>query len=264
MSNPRIKQAIALTVAGSDSGGGAGIQADLKTFAALAVHGTCAITCVTAQNPRRVTAIHALPPTLVRRQLEAVIDELPPNAMKTGMLYTPEIIRVVAKFARHNSHIPLVVDPVMVATSGSRLIRRKALTSARDELLPLAQLVTPNVPESMQLADMAIKDPEDLREAARRIHSIFGCAVLVKGGHLHSMKEAVDIFYDGKTEVMLSAPFRRGIRTHGTGCTYAAAIAAYLARGLNLIRAVQMAKDYITQAIDGCRQVGKHTVLGHI
>ena len=253
---------VALTIAGSDSGGGAGIQADLKTFAALGVHGTSAITCITAQNPRGVSGIQACQPEIVAQQLEAVFAELPPAAIKTGMLYSAEIIHTVSRFLKRVPHRPLVVDPVMVSTSGARLLKPVAIESLKRELLPLASVLMPNLDEAEILVGEKLRSVEHLRAAARVLHQRFGCAALVKGGHLRGLKQAVDIFYDGKEELLLSAPFVRGVSTHGTGCTYSAAVAAYLARGCSLAQAVQLAKEYITQAIVGSRTAGKHSVLG--
>lgn len=258
-----IQLPVALTIAGSDSGGGAGIQADLKTFAALGVHGTTAITCVTAQNPHRVTAIEPLRPEIVLRQIEAVFDSLRPAAIKTGMLYSTQIVRTVAKFFRNSPGIPLVVDPVMVATSGARLLAPSAMKALENELLPLATLVTPNLNEAEALTGRPLRSVEAMRLAAREIHRQFGCAVLVKGGHLRGAKEAVDIFFDGRTELLLSAPFVRGLKTHGTGCTYSAAISAYLAFGHPLPDAVTRAKHHITQAIAHSRKIGGFAILNN-
>jgi hydroxymethylpyrimidine/phosphomethylpyrimidine kinase len=260
-SKPKIP--IALTIAGSDSGGGAGIQADLKTFAALGVHGTSAITCVTAQNPRRVLAIQPCRPEIVRRQIEAVFAELPPVAAKTGMLYSPEIIRIVAEWFAGHRQIPLVVDPVMISTSGAALLKPAAMHRLQKDLLTLATLVTPNLPEAEILAHRKLKSVEDLRRAARDIHGRFGCAVLVKGGHLRGCREAADIFFDGREEMLLTAPFIRGVSTHGTGCTYSAAVTAFLARGKPLAGAVVSAKDYITGAIARSQTAGSHWHLNH-
>lgn len=259
----RSRVPIALTIAGSDSGGGAGIQADLKTFAALGVHGTCAITCVTAQNPRRVSAIQACSPEIIREQIESIFEELPPAAVKTGMLYRAETVRVVAEFFRGKRRPPLIVDPVMIATSGSRLIKSAAVAILQKELLPLAALVTPNLDEAHVLSGLQIESPEAMRQAARLIQERFGCAVLVKGGHLRGCRDAIDIFYDGRTELLLKAPFVRGVHTHGTGCTYSAAIAAYLARGYRLVQAVELAKDFITRAITKSVRVAGYSVLRH-
>ena len=258
----RARLPITLTIAGSDSGGGAGIQADLKTFAALGVHGTSVITCLTAQNPKRVLGVQAATPAIVRQQLEAVFAELPPTACKTGMLYSTEIIRVVVEFFSRKNRPPLIVDPVMMATSGARLLKPSAVKVVCDRLLPLATLVTPNLDEAELLLAMKIRDEEGLRAAARQIVERFGCAALVKGGHLRGTQEAVDIFNDGKTELPLAAPFVRGVSTHGTGCTYSAAIAAHCAKGLALADAVQEAKDFITRAIAESRRIDRHFVLG--
>ena len=252
---------VALTIAGSDSGGGAGIQADLKTFAALGVHGTSAITCITAQNPKGVYGIQACSVEIVRRQIEAVFDELRPAAVKTGMLYSAAIIRVVAEFFRRRQGVPLVVDPVMVSTSGAELLEAAGVKALCEKLLPLATLITPNLDEAEILVGEKLTSVTDLRAAARVLYGRFGCAVLAKGGHLRGLKEAVDIFYDGRQELLLSAPFIRGVSTHGTGCTYSAAIAGYLARGCALPRAVQRAKEYITQAIARSRTAAGHSVL---
>jgi hydroxymethylpyrimidine kinase/phosphomethylpyrimidine kinase len=255
------RTACALTIAGSDSGGGAGIQADLKTFAALGVHGTSAITCITAQNPKRVSGIQACRAEIVRQQIEAVFAELPPVAVKTGMLYSTEIIRAVAeRFVRGKSP-PLVVDPVMVATSGARLLKPSAIRALTRELLPLAALVTPNLHEAEILTGRQLQSVEDLRRAAREIQERFGCAVLAKGGHLRGMKEAVDVFFDGRDELLLTAPFIRGVSTHGTGCTYSAAVAGFLALGRPLAKAVEAAKEFVTQAIAQSRWVAGHATL---
>jgi hydroxymethylpyrimidine/phosphomethylpyrimidine kinase len=253
---------ITLTIAGSDSGGGAGIQADLKTFAALGVHGTSVITCLTAQNPKQVLAIEPCKPALVRAQLSAVFAELPPRAIKTGMLFTSGIIgEVVQFFAQVDRMPPLIVDPVMVATSGSRLVEAKAIKLMKEALLPIAMLVTPNLSEAQMLSGMTIRGPEDLRKAARLIRREFGCAVLIKGGHLTAVKSALDLFYDGETELLFSAPFIKGISTHGTGCTYSAAIAGYCAMGYELTAAVHRAKQFITQAIGQSYRAAKHPTL---
>ena len=252
---------VALTIAGSDSGGGAGIQADLKTFAALGVHGTSALTCVTAQNPRRVLAIQACRPEIVRGQIDAVMEELPPAAVKTGMLYSTEIIHAVVEFFKAHRRIPLVVDPVMISTSGSQLLKPSAIKLLKTGLLPLATLATPNLDEAAILAGRALKSPEDLRWAARKIHADFGCAALIKGGHLRNSKEAVDIYFDGANELLLSAPFVKGVHTHGTGCTYSAAITGFLARDYGLPEAVVKAKEFISQAIAQSYRIGKHSAL---
>lgn len=255
------KWPIALTIAGSDSGGGAGVQADLKTFAALGVHGTSALTCITAQNPKGVRGIQPCTTEIVRQQIEAVFSELPPRAVKTGMLYSSEIIRVVSRFFRQRKRPPLIVDPVMVATSGARLLQASAIRTLKEELLPRATLATPNLDEAAILVGRELKSAEDLRSAAREIQSRYGCAALVKGGHLRGLEEAVDIFYDGRNELLLTAPFIKGISTHGTGCTYSAAIAGHVALGCDLPRAVERAKQFITAAIAGSVRAAGHSVL---
>ncbi len=254
---------IALTIAGSDSGGGAGIQADLKTFAAFGVHGTSAITCITAQNPKRVTGIQPIRADMVRRQIEAVFDELRPAAVKTGMLYSAKIIRTVAEFFSRGQRPPLVVDPVMVATSGAVLLKPAAIRDLKQHLLPLATLITPNLDEAQLLVGRKLRSVEDLKTAAWELQEAYGCAVLVKGGHLRTESAAMDVFFDGRALKELTASRVRRVSTHGTGCTYSAAIAAALARGRNLSRAVELAKRYITRAIRGSYRVARHTVLRH-
>jgi hydroxymethylpyrimidine/phosphomethylpyrimidine kinase len=276
----RKKLPIALTIAGSDSGGGAGIQADLKTFAALGVHGASAIACLTAQNPKRVLGVEPVSAKMLRLQLEAVFEELPATAVKTGMLFSAENIRAVADFFRrdefHKSQskkvrdswnsslrkLALVVDPVMVSTSGARLLEPAAIKILKEKLLPLAALVTPNLSEAEVLTGHKPASVEEMRQSAREIHSRFACAALVKGGHLNNSREAADIFFDGKTELLLTAPFVKGVRTHGTGCTYSAAICAALALGHDLPQAVEIGKTFVTSAISGSYRVGKHFALG--
>jgi hydroxymethylpyrimidine kinase/phosphomethylpyrimidine kinase len=252
---------IALTIAGSDSGGGAGIQADLKTFAALGVHGASAITCITAQNPRAVSGIEACSPEMVRKQLETVFAELRPKAVKSGMLFSAAIIRVVVDFFQQRNRPPLVVDPVMISTSGAQLLKPEAVKILTSRLLPLAALVTPNVHEAEELVGTRIRTLDDLQAAARAIHERFGCPALVKGGHLKPGREAVDILFDGQREMVLRARFIKGIKTHGTGCTYSAAITAFLACGLPLARAVQQAKQFVTVAISKHYRLGRHPAL---
>lgn len=250
---------IALTIAGSDSGGGAGIQADLKTFAALGAHGTSVIACLTAQNPKAVMGAAAVEAGFVRKQLEAVFEELRPAAVKTGMLFSSEIIRTVREFLALEK-VELVVDPVMVATSGVRLLEESAVAEMK-RLFALAAIITPNLDEAEVLLGRRLREPEELREAARELGRRFGCAALVKGGHLKS-EEAIDFFFDGKTELMLSARRVKGVATHGTGCTYAAAIAAGLAKGMKLERAVISAREFVTRAIARSARIGKHQALG--
>ncbi len=244
-----------LTIAGSDSSAGAGIQADLKTFAALGVYGTSAITAITAQNTRGVTAVQETPPGIVAAQIDAVVADIRPDAVKTGVLASAPIIEVVAAKVREHGLPNLVVDPVMVAKSGDRLLRDDAVTALRDLLLPLADVVTPNLPEAEVLAGFAIDSDEDVRRAAKEIVGLGARAVVVKGGHREAA-EAVDVLYDGTTFRDYSAPRIDTTSTHGTGCTFASAIAAYLARGETLAEAVGQAKEYLTEALRRAYPIG--------
>lgn len=257
----RMKLPVALTIAGSDSGGGAGLQADLKTFAALGVHGASVVTCLTAQNPKRVLGMRETPPEFVRQQMEAVFAELAPRAVKTGMLFSAAVIEAVVEAYRQTRRPPLVVDPVMVATNGARLLQPEAVDLMKKKLLPLATLVTPNVPEAEALTGLSIRSVEDLRTAARALWERHQCAVLVKGGHLTDGSEAVDCYVNGRVERMLSAPFVRGVSTHGTGCTFSAAITAHLALGCELAEAARLAKEFVTQAIQQSCLAARHPVL---
>jgi hydroxymethylpyrimidine/phosphomethylpyrimidine kinase len=240
---------VVLTIAGSDSGGGAGIQADLKTFACLKVHGTTAITCLTAQNPQKISRLERCPPIMVRAQLEAIAAHFTPAAAKTGILFSAAIVREVAIFFRRNPQIPLVIDPVIISTSGRRLLHVEGIEALKKELLPLASLVTPNLAEAEILAGAKVRSLSQLRAAARTIYRAYGCAALVKGGHLSEREGAVDFFHGKEGEWMLSSPRASNVALHGAGCTYSAAITAWLARGKSLIRSVELAKNYITQRI---------------
>ena len=256
----REKLPCALTIAGSDSGGGAGIQADLKTFAALGTHGTSAITCLTAQNPEGVYGIQATKPDMVAAQIRAVCEAFQPAAAKTGMLYSAAIINKVREVLADLPHPPqLVVDPVMVATSGAKLLRPSA-EKALKELLPQAALVTPNLDETEILVGHPVTSAKELPDAAKAIYEKWGCPVLVKGGHLKG-KLALDVLHDGQDIHLLAAKFTRKVSTHGTGCTYSAAIAAFLAMDHNLLYAVEMAKQFISGAIANSVRVRRHDVL---
>jgi len=244
-----------LTIAGSDSGAGAGIQADLKTFAALGVYGTSAITAITAQNTLGVTAVQEVPPGMVAAQIDAVVGDIRPDAVKTGMLASAPIIEVVAAKVREHGLTNLVVDPVMVAKSGDRLLREDAVAALRDLLLPLCAVVTPNLPEAEVLAGHSIGSDEDARRAAEEIVGLGAGAVVVKGGH-RGTPEAVDVLYDGNAFREYSAPRIDTTSTHGTGCTFASAIAAYLARGEPLAEAVGQAKEYLTEALRRAYPIG--------
>lgn len=252
----------ALTIAGSDSGAGAGIQADLKTFAALGVYGTSAITAITAQNTVSVTQVLALHPDLVAAEIDAVISDIGAHALKTGMLANTAIIQTVAKKIQQHRLKNLVVDPVMVATSGDLLIKKNAVTALRSVLIPLAAVVTPNIPEAEELTGLKLRTPEDIEEAARRIVAMGAKTVVIKGGHRQG--PAVDLFFDGKKFRALHAPRIRTKNTHGTGCTFSAAIAAYLAKGETSATAVSLAKQYITRAIRAGFVVGAgHSPVHH-
>ena len=239
---------VALTIAGSDSGGEAGIQADLQTFARLKVHGTTVITCLTAQNPGMISRLEPCPPAMVRAQLEAV-SYYKPAAAKTGMLFSAAIIREVVRFIKQHRHIPLVIDPVMISTSGRRLLQADAIKVLKNELFPLAAIVTPNLAEAEVLIDAKICSLDALRAAARTIFQTFGCAALVKGGHLAESAGAVDFFHGPEGEWMLTAPRIKKVALHGTGCIYSAAITAGLARGKSQIKAMELAKNEITRRI---------------
>jgi len=237
----------ALTIAGSDSGAGAGIQADLKTFAALGVYGTSVITAITAQNTLRVTQIFELDPGLVAAQIDAVIQDIGADAVKTGMLSNSAIIEVVTEKIREYRLPNLVVDPVMVSKSGDLLLRNDAIDALKSRLIPLAAVVTPNIPEAVRLTGIQGTRLKDLKESARRIVNMGAKSVVIKGGHRRG--PAADLFYDGKKFRSFSAARVRTANTHGTGCTFSAAIAANLAKGEKLESAVAHAKSYITQAI---------------
>ena len=245
----------ALTIAGSDSSGGAGIQADLKTFTVMRVYGMTAITALTAQNTCGVTAIHPVPPAFVRAQLDAVMSDIGVDAAKTGMLATAEIIRTVAAAVRELGITPLVVDPVMVAQSGASLLEPAARAAMLHDLVPLATLLTPNVPEAEVLTGLSIGSVADMRRAARLLVEQGAGAVLVKGGHLGGA-EAIDVLDDGRTVVELVAPRLPVRHTHGTGCQLSAAITAGLASGHVLRDAVDTAKQFISVAIQAGLDIG--------
>jgi hydroxymethylpyrimidine/phosphomethylpyrimidine kinase len=257
----RSTRPCAVTIAGSDSGAGAGIQADLRTFHRMGVHGTTAITCLTAQTPAGVTGVHPVPAAMVRAQLDALAADLPLSAAKTGMLYRTQTVRVVSQFLQDHPKLPVVIDPVMVATSGAVLLRPSAIQALARTLLPFATLSTPNLDEVRLLLPMPLHSLDDLRAAARHWVDQFQTPVLIKGGHLNTLDQAVDVFWDGSQELVLSVPRIRGVATHGTGCTYSAAIAAGLALGQTLVDSVQIAKQQITRAIEHSYRIGKFQAL---
>ena len=261
----------ALTIAGSDSCGGAGIQADIKTMTMNGVYAMSAVTALTAQNTTGVTQIMEVTPDFLKAQLDAVISDIFPNAVKTGMVASSELIKTIAQAVKTYSLKNLVVDPVMVATSGAKLISEEAIDTLKKELLPLATVITPNIPEAEVLLENAglsgidskslkITSESEMEEAARKIHEALGCSVLVKGGH--NVNDASDFLY-GKTENgEIVAKWFKGRRinnpnTHGTGCTLSSAIAANLAKGESLENAVEKAKEYISGALEAMLDLGK-------
>ena len=245
---------VALTIAGSDSGGGAGIQADLKTFAALGVHGTSAITAVTAQNTTGLSGYVELPLDIVRAQIDDVVTDLAPAAAKTGMLSSAEIIETVAAAVEAHGLTELVVDPVMVAKGGARLLREEAVAALRDRLVPLAAVITPNLPEAEVLLGRSIASRADRERAARDLVGL-GCrAAVVKGGH--ALEDADDVVFDGELVTWLAGERIPTANTHGSGCAFSAAIAARLAAGLALADALREAKAFITGAIRASLEVG--------
>jgi hydroxymethylpyrimidine/phosphomethylpyrimidine kinase len=246
----------ALTIAGSDSGAGAGIQADLKTFAAHGVYGTTAITAVTAQNTRGVLSFDEITPGLVRQQIEAVMSDIGADAAKTGMLPSAAIVETVAS-AIADFDIPfVVVDPVMLAKSGDGLADDDAVAAMKASLLPKAFVVTPNIPEAERLSGMAIATDDDRKEAARRIHALGPSLVVVKGGHFESTG-IIDLLYDGHEFIEFRHDRVPGRHTHGTGCTFAAALAAHLASGRTVRDAIPLIQEYIAGAITHAPELGE-------
>jgi hydroxymethylpyrimidine/phosphomethylpyrimidine kinase len=254
----------ALTIAGSDSGGGAGIQADLKTFGAFGVYGASAITAITAQNTLGVRAIHEVPPDVVAAQIDAVLEDIGADAAKTGMLSSAPIIEAVADRLRAHSVAVLVVDPVMVAKSGDALLRPEAVRALIELLLPMAAVVTPNAPEATVLSGIEVKDAESAREAARRIHALGPAIVIVKGGHLDG-ERSDDLLFDGRSFEILSGRRIETPHTHGTGCTFSAAIAACLARGMTPLEAAREARAFLQGAIEHAEPLGAgHGPVNHL
>lgn len=249
-----MKIPVALTIAGSDSGGGAGIQADLKTFAVHGVHGTSAITAITVQNTVGVTDVLELPTRLIQEQISAVVEDIGVQAAKTGMLSSPEIIEVVAASITEHRLRALVVDPVMVAKGGAKLLRDDAVDALRRFLLPLAAVVTPNLPEAEVLLGRSIRTLPERRQAARDLVALGARAAVVKGGHAEI--DVVDVYWDGSQMVELSAERIATSNTHGSGCVFSAAITAGLALGKDPLAAVQDAKTFIGQAIANSLEIG--------
>lgn len=253
MSRPKHPQA--LTIASSDSGGGAGIQADIKAMQANGVFALSVIVAITAQNTQTVSMVHALPRDIIETQIEAVFDDFEIGAVKTGMLFSSEIVDWVSALLKKREAEYLVVDPVMTSKDGTALLKPDAVETMKKKLFPLATLVTPNIQEAENLAGTSIHSLKDVEEAARRIHGLGPRNVLVKGGHLES-DPGVDILFDGKTFAPYPGEWIVTKNTHGTGCTYSAAISAQLARGSTLRESIASAKTFITEAIRHARAIG--------
>ncbi|MEO6969407.1 MAG: bifunctional hydroxymethylpyrimidine kinase/phosphomethylpyrimidine kinase [Chthoniobacterales bacterium] len=248
ISNP-VSPAVALTIAGSDCSAGAGLQADLKTFSALGVFGVTAVTCVVAEVPRKVARIDAVDARNVREQIELLLGSFPVGAIKTGLLFSAEVVQTVASvLERCAGTIPLIVDPVMIATSGDALLEPAAVETYRARLFPRATLITPNMAEAAALIGRPVRDLDEMKAAGSELAQKFGTRILLKGGHLAGDR-AIDLLCDGKTVVEFAAPFVAGVSTHGTGCTYSAAIAARLALGDPLPDAIARAKEFVSRAI---------------
>ena len=245
----------ALSIAGSDSCGGAGIQADIKTMTMNGVYAMSAITALTAQNTTGVTAILESSPEFLKQQIDAVFQDIYPDAVKIGMVSSAELIRVIADRLRYYEARNIVVDPVMVATSGSKLLKTDAVSTLIEKLLPLATLVTPNIPEAEILSGMSISDKEDMIKAAKQISEVYGCAVLLKGGH--SVNDANDLLYANGTSRWFEGKRIDNPNTHGTGCTLSSAIASNLAKGFDLEASVQRAKEYISGTLAAMLDLGK-------
>ena len=243
-----VNPPVALTIAGSDSSAGAGIQADLKTFSALGVYGLTAVTCVVAETPGNVSRIEAVSAELVREQIEVLLRGFPVAAIKTGLLFSGGIITEIARALRAHGPVPLVIDPVMVATSGDALLEDDAIQTYERDLFPLAALLTPNLGEAGRLIGKRITDLTGMREAGGILAKKYGVPVLLKGGHLTG-DDAIDLLFSKGSVTEFSAPFSRGVATHGTGCTYSAAITAGLAGGLSLEEAIRRAKKFVTATI---------------
>lgn len=244
----------ALTIAGSDSGGGAGIQADIKTFSALGIYGTSVITAVTAQNTLGVTAVQDITPDIVQKQLDAVLSDIGADAIKIGMVSNSACIYVIADALKWYKCSNIVVDPVLLSTTGFSLIKDGALAVLLEKLVPLASVLTPNLPEAEKMTGMSINSIDEMKRASEKLFKMGARAVLVKGGHLEG--PATDIYYDGGGYLLLEAERIDTTNTHGTGCTLSSAVAAYLAKGLDSADAVRRAKEYVTMALKYAYKVG--------
>jgi len=253
----------ALTIAGSDSGGGAGIQADLKTFFSLGVYGSSVITAITAQNTKEVTAVHNVPLDIIEKQIDAVLSDIGADAVKIGMLFNSEIIKTIANSLKNHNMKNIVLDPVMVAASGAKLLRDDAIEALKKELIPLSLIITPNIPEAEVLVNKKIETIDDVKNTAKEILNL-GCkSVLMKGGHLKLNNEVIDIFYNGNEFIEIKNN-RIDKVGHGTGCTLSSAIAANISKGMELREAVKSAIDYVHNALENGFKVGEmNFVLKH-
>lgn len=246
----------ALTIAGSDSGGGAGIQADIKTFTAFGVFGTSAVTALTAQNTMGVQGIQEIAPEFVKQQIKSVLDDIGADAVKTGMLANPEIVKAVADVIREYNLDNVVVDPVMIAKSGDSLLSEEACRTVIDELVPLSTVITPNIHEAEAMLGININSLEDMKKAGKKIREM-GCEwVVIKGGHMEEESQATDMVYNGKEYFSLSEPRHKTKNSHGTGCTFSSAITAGLAKGYPVLKAIRQAKAFITMAIKDSIDIG--------
>lgn len=251
---------VVMTIAGSDSGGGAGIQADLKAFAAHGVHGASSVTAITAQNTLGVTAVQEIDLEVISAQIDAVVTDLEPVAVKTGMLSSPDIVRLVADKAGQYEWRILVVDPVMVASSGARLLKDEAIETYRSELLPLATVTTPNLPEATELSGIEISTTSEAKDAARKIHDLGVDFVIVKGGHMESLDESgdsMDLLFDGSYFTEFGLPWLDSTNNHGTGCTFASSITARLAKGESIGDAFKGAKEFVWNAMRTAPDIGQ-------
>lgn len=249
---------VVLSIAGSDCSGGAGIQADIKTISALGAYAASVITAVTVQNTRGVKAVHTVPAEIVQGQIEAVMEDLRPDALKIGMVSEPALVKIIAGCLLKYPHCPIVYDPVMVSTSGRKLMAKDAIQSIKEELFPLTSLITPNLDETEVLTGKKITTAEEMKEAARQLSEEYHTAVLVKGGHLEGNEMQDVLFTDGNAYIYKEKKIESR-NLHGTGCTLSSSIATYLALGLPMDQAVGKAKSYVSKAIDA----GKEIIIGH-
>jgi len=251
-----------LSIAGSDSGGGAGIQADLKTFHTIGVFGTTAITCITAQNPGGVSGIMEVDSLLIERQILSVLEYFPVVFSKSGMLFSRDIVNIVIKIVKEKK-LNLICDPVMVATSGTKLLRDDAIELIKKELLPISHLITPNSDEASLLLKSKINSSNEMEDATKDLFKLFGVPILLKGGHLQNHGKLKDVLYDGKEMSVFPSEYIKNVSTHGTGCTYSSAITSYLALGQDLKTSVLHAKNFLHTSILNSIQTGKTTSINH-